>query len=221
MASGIAVRSCHRNPCPPAYRRSSLPSMRLAMASLFAGGASASNSPHITNVGHPMRRSRSHTSCPARASSCSSSPRRLLVALRLRPPGGCHVDQHAVERVLGEELGRVAGVGQMQAQPLLLVGGQRGDGVQRVAAAAVATGRRAAEHQPLHALGERDRELLRHHATEADAEHPRRRPADVVEQRRAVGGVVGHRRHVVRDRGAAQAPLVVHEHLEVLRPACR
>ena len=37
-----------------------------------------------------------------------------------------------------------------------------------------------------------DRELLRHHSAEAHADRHGSLPAEVVEQRRAIGGVVGH-----------------------------
>ena len=97
----------------------------------------------------------------------------------------------------------------------LLVDRPRGEVVERVRRPTLASGRRAGQHEAIDPLGPRHRQLLGDHPAEADAEHVRGVPSDVVEQGGGVAGEVRHGRLALGHRGAPEAALVVDDHLEV------
>ena len=115
-------------------------------------------------------------------------------------PRGHPLGEQPVAGMVGEPFGREARVQDAHADRGPLVGGERLELVQRVRRPERTAGRRAGEREPFDAIGMRHRELLRHHAAEADAEHATRLPAFVVEQRD------GHR---CRPLGHGRAGLVV------------
>jgi hypothetical protein len=130
------------------------------------------------------------------------------------PPGGDHVGQGAVGGVGGQPLGSEPGVGERGHPGGPLGGGEVGQLVERVRRSARAAGRSAQQGEPLEAVGPGDGQLLGDHAAEADADHAGGVPAGVVEDGGGVRRVVGHRVGPGRDIGAAEAALVVGQHVE-------
>ncbi len=95
-----------------------------------------------------------------------------------------------------------------------LVGRELGEVVQRVGRPPRATRRRAEQREPLHALGPRHRQLLGHHAAEADAHDAHPVPAEGVDERHGVGGVLPHRVRERRGLGETEPALVVGDDVE-------
>lgn len=107
-------------------------------------------------------------------------------------------------------------VAKLELTERTLVVGECRKRLQRIRRTARATRTRAAEHEPPYACGVTERELLRHHAAEGHADDPRVAPADCVEERSRIVGVVGHRVGAGRHVRAAESALIVCEHLEAL-----
>ncbi len=164
-----------------------------------------------------MRCRRSHTSWLARRVQLLGLAAELFLALLPGAARGHHLDEGAVAGVLGQPLRVEARVEQLHAAGGAFLLGQRLELVQRERRAAGTARRGAAEHEPLDAVGRGDRELLRDHAAEADAEDAARVPSEMVEERESVGGVVGHRVRPGRDRRLPEPPLVVRRNIEALR----
>ena len=131
-------------------------------------------------------------------------------------PSASHVvGEPAVRRVLGEPGLVEAAVGDQHLGATSLLRRHPGELVEGVARPTLAPRRGAEQGQAIDPLGGGDRQLLGDHAPEAESEHRRALPAQVVEEGKAVAGVVGHRRcSTPRDARQAQASLVVDEHLE-------
>ena len=139
----------------------------------------------------------------------------LLLGLRCGEARPQDVDDRPVTWVLGEPLVVEAHVEMARPHLDLLLGRPGGELVQRVRRPTLSPGRGAAQHQAIDALGPSDGELLGDHPAEADPEHVRLLPTNVVEQGGGVAGEVRHRRLALRHGGAAEAALVVDDHLEV------
>src|SRR5690348_2352984 len=80
-----------------------------------------------------------------------------------------------------------------------------------IAGAAAAAGGGASERQTLHPLGMAEREFLRHHAAEGNAERSGAGPPDGVHHRRRIVAIVGHAIGAVRLARLTEAALVIGE----------